>query len=153
MSQAVLKLFEFIVFPQLGSSPTSWKNLPTVAEQAYIITELQGAPAKAPKPVAVLRAGRGAVMTMPRIEVPDYVPVMTPGDEIDAWLDAQSEVMAAAVAEKLSATRGWSRVELPQGVSKLKAKDNDWWQRFRLRFAEMQTGNLKSKPAPTDEDT
>jgi hypothetical protein len=153
MNQAVLKLFEFLVFPQLGSSPTSWRNLPSVAEQAYIIQELQGAPGKAPKPVAVLRAGRGAVMTMPRIDVPDYIPVVAPGDEIEKWLDSQAETMAAAVVDGLSATKSWSRVATPDGVSRLKAKDNDWWQRYRLRFADMQTGNRESKPGRTNEDS
>jgi len=146
MSQAVFKLFEFLLFPNLGASSSSWRNLPDVAEQSYIIQELQGAARKAPKPVAVLRGGRGYVMTMPRLEIPDYIPVMSPGDEIEAWLATQSEVMAKAVAEGLSATKSWPRVELPEGVSKLKARNNDWWQRYRLRFAEMQNGNRETKP-------
>lgn len=152
MSQATFKLFEFILFPQLGSSPTSWRNLPTVAEQSYIIGELQGAPAKAPKPVAVLRAGRGAVMTMPRLEVPDSILVMQPGDEIEQWLDSIAATMADAVAQGLSASKSWQGLELPQGVSKLKARDNPWWQRYRLRYGAMQTGNSESQPAPTVED-
>lgn len=156
MNQAVLKLFEFLVFPQLGSSATSWRNLPSVAEQAYIIQELQGAPQRNPKPVAVLRGGRGSVMTMPRIDIPDHVAVIAPGDEIEQWLESQAEVMSAAVAEGLSASKTWDRrVELPKGVSKSKLKTNDFWQRFRTRHAEMadtQKGNRESEPGRTDED-
>jgi hypothetical protein len=155
MNQAVLKLFEFLVFPNLGMSATSWRNLPDVAEQKYIIQELQGAPQKAPKPVAVLRGGRGHVMTMPRIEIPDAIPVIEPGDEIEQWLDSQADAIAVAVAEGLSATKAWDRVDVPKGVTKSKLKTNDWWQRFRMRHAEMgNTGNgtRKSEPGRTDED-
>lgn len=155
MSQAVLKLFEFLLLPQLASSVTSWRNLPDVAEQDYIIQELQGAPAKAPKPVAVLRGSRGYVMTMPRLEVPDSIAVISPGDEIEQWLNTQAEVMAQAVADGLSPTKAWAKVELPKGASKLKAKDNDWWQRFRTRHAEIanaQNGTQEAEPGSTDED-
>lgn len=155
MSQAVLKLFEFLVFPQLGSSPTSWRNLPTVANQSDIIQALQGAPQKAPKPVAVIRGGVGRVMTIPRLEIPDAIEVIQTGDEIEQWLDSQAAVMAEAIAAGLSATKGWGRVTLPDGASKLKAKDNEWWQRYRVRYAEMsasQNGNRESEPGRTDED-
>lgn len=153
LSQATLKLFEFLLFPQLGSSPASWRNLPTVAEQSYLIEALQHAPQRAPKPVAVLRAGRGAVMTMPRLEVPDSLVVLSPGDEIEAWLESIAPAMAEAIAQGLSASKGWGTMELPQGVSKLKAKDNDWWQRYRLKYGAMQTGNSEGQPAPTVEDS
>lgn len=153
-NQSNLLLFDFLLFPRLGQNGNAWRNLPDVPNRESIIQALQGAPQKAPKPVAVIRSGEGFIMTMPRIEVPDYIPVMSPGDEIDAWLKTQATVMAQAVKEGLSPTKSWSRVELPTGVSKLRAKDNDWWQRFRMRHAEMagaQKGNPESKPALTDE--
>jgi hypothetical protein len=43
-------------------------------------------------------------------------------------------------------------VELPSGASKLKAKDNEWWQRYRAKYAAMQNGNRDSEPGRTDED-
>lgn len=153
LSQATMKLFEFLVFPQLGASATSWRNLPDVAEQSYILGELKNAPNRAPKPVAVLRAGRGAVMTMPRLEVPDSLVVMTPGDEIDSWLDSLAATMAEAAAQKQSASKSWSALQLPQGVSKLKAKDNEWWQRYRLKYGAMLTGNPDAESGPTVEDS
>ena len=143
MSQAVLKLFEFLVFPQLGSSAQSWRNLPQVSNQSEIIASLQGAPTKAPKPVAVLRAGRGRVVIMPRLTVPDSIEVVQPSDPIEEWLGSQLAVMTVAIGEGLSATKCWSRVDIPEGVSKLKAKDNDWWQGFRAKYGAMQNGNPK----------
>jgi hypothetical protein len=143
MSQAVLKLFEFLVFPQLGSSAQSWRNLPQVSNQSEIIASLQGAPTKAPKPVAVLRAGRGSVVIMPRLTVPDSIEVVQSSDPIEEWLGSQLAVMTVAIGEGLSATKCWSRVDIPEGVSKLKAKDNDWWQGFRAKYGAMQNGNPK----------
>jgi len=156
MSQAVLKLFEFLVFPQLGASATSWRNLPDVAEQSSIIAELQKAPSRFPKPVAVLRAGRGSVVTMPRLEVPDYVPIVGRDlDPIADWLSTQSESMAAAAQHGLSATKAWDKIDRPKGA-KAKANNNPYWVAFREAYGQMtnsQNGNQDFEPGRTDEDS
>jgi hypothetical protein len=140
MNQGVLKLFEFLVMPQLGGTATSWRNLPDTPEQSYIIQELQKAPAKAPKPVAILRGGKGKVMTIPRLHVPDRLEVTTPeaeSDRISHWLESQADAMAESAERGLSATKAWARVAPPSG-HRAKSSSNEFWQRFKSAYAEIQ---------------
>lgn len=137
LSQAVFTLFDFIIFPALGSSHKAWRNLPDQDDKNDLIAELQKAPKKAPKPVVMIKNGDGKLMTLPRINLPEKLSVIDPEDELTAWVDSVFEAQDFSEFEYASNAFDWLCTQ-DETLRNRKGKDNPQWLAFQERFNQVR---------------